>query len=219
MPIYSNHGRIVVDSAAPGKKFLSFDSRNGAYYPVYYVGKHTDTLFLGPQPISEYTNDALEKRYETATNWKSLNGMELEIFVDTTMNLGYDIRYSHFSADIQEAVVDSTSSIKAFAIFITNRSDSLVMLGTHNFVRYLTREVQDQNGNWVEVEHHQTDLCGTYKRSLVLEPGHVMVAKVLRYDGDFKIPCRLKLSMTFGDLTYRAYSNVFEDYFDLSKAR
>src|SRR5690349_6984050 len=110
--------------------------------------------------------------------------MDMEIFVDTTMNVGHEIRYSHLE-DIQEAGVDSTSCIKAFAIFITNRSDSLVMLGTHNFVRYLTREVQDHNGNWVEVEHHQTDLCGTDKRSLILEPDHVMVAKVLRYEGHF----------------------------------
>ena len=166
-----------------------------------------------------FSNEELESRYDTATNWNSTHDLDIEVFVDTTMNVGHEFIYSHFSADDGRKILDSMKSIKAFPIFITNMSDSLVMMGSHNFVGYLTREVKDQNGKWIEVEHRMTDLCGTAKRSLILEPGDVMVAKNLRYKGVDRFSFRLRLSMKFGNVeAYRTYSNVFEDFFDIKYA-
>ena len=216
--VYSSHGRVIVDSTGQGKVFLPFDQAdNGAYYPVYYIGKQTDTLFLGQQPISMYSNGELEDRYDSAKNWNSAGDLQIEVFVDTAVNVGHDIRYSHFSDGDESETLDSTRSIKSFNVLITNMSDSLVMMGTHNFVGYLTREVKDKDGNWIELEHRLTDLCGTAKRSLVLEPRDFMLARLLRYNGDDKFLFRLKLSMKFGYVeAYRTYSNIYEDFFDAS---
>jgi hypothetical protein len=214
--IYFSQGRIIVDSTGQGNNFLPFDqSDNGAYYPVYYLGKQTDTLFLGHRPISMVSNEELENQYDSARNWSSTADMKIDVHVDTTMNVGHDIVYSHFSEGNETEIVDSTKSVKAFTVFITNLSDSLVMMGSHNFVGYLTREVQDRDGNWNEVEHRLTGLCGTAKRSLILEPNDVIVAKLLRYQGDAKFPCRLKLSIKFANVdAYKTYSNVYMDYFN-----
>jgi hypothetical protein len=213
---YFSQGRVIVDSTGQGKEFLAFDQNdNGAYYPVYYLGRQADTLFLGRQPISMFTNGEPEHKYDTAKNWNSTVDMKIDIVVDTTLNAGHDVIYSHFADDNESEIIDSTKSIKAYTIFITNLSDSLVMLGSHNFVGYLTREVQDKDGSWNEVDHRLTGLCGTAKRSLILEPNDVMVAKLLRYHGDTKYLCRLKLSIKFANVdAYRTYSNVYMDYFD-----
>lgn len=214
---YSANGRVVVDSATQGEEFLPFDHfNNNAYYPVYYIGQQQDTFCLGRRPISMASSEELDNKYNSATNW-STRDFSIDVFVDTTMNVGYEIIYSHLAEDGEMEIVDSTKSIKAFAMFITNTSDSLVMLGTHNFVRCVTREVLDQDGNWIEVERRLTDLSVTAKRRLVLEPGDILIGKVLRYSGgDTKFPCRLKLSVKFGDLeAYRTYSNIFEDYVDM----
>jgi hypothetical protein len=217
--LYFNQGRVIVDSTAQGKEFLRFDQDDsGAYYPVYYLGKQTDTLFLGRRPISMFSNEELENRYDSAKNWNSTVDMKIDVLVDTAMSVGHDIIYSHFSENNEGEIIDSTKSIKAFTVFITNMSDSLVMMGSHNFVGYLTREVQDKDGNWIEIEHRLTDLCGTAKRSLILEPNDIMVAKRLRYQGDTKFSCRLKLSMIFGNIeAYRTYSNEYMDYFDIAR--
>jgi hypothetical protein len=214
--IYSYLGRTIIDSIATGTEFYSFDRLdNGAYYPVYYIGKQADSLFLGREPISMFKDYELESKYDTARNWNRFSTLNIMVFVDTTMHSGYEISYTHFSEERQMDIPDSTKSIKSFVLFITNLSDSLVFLGTHNFVGYVTREVQDQNGNWIEVEQRFTGLCATAKRDLILEPGDIIVAKLLRYKGDARHLCRLKLSFKFGDeVAYTTYSNVFEDYFD-----
>jgi hypothetical protein len=212
---YFYQGRVVVDSADQGNDFLPFDEDdNGAYYPVYYIGKQTDTLFLAHRPISMFTNEELENQYDFARNWNSTADMKIGIHVDTTINVGHDIVYFQ---EKETKVVDSTKSIKAFIVFITNLSDSLVMMGSHNFVGYLTREVQDKDGNWIEIERPLTDLCGTAKRSLILQPSDIMVAKLLRYEGDTKALCRLKASIKFGNAeAYRTYSNEYMDYFNIA---
>jgi len=213
---FFSQGRVIVDSTAQGNEFLPFDQGdNGAYYPVYYLGKQTDTLFLGHRPISMFSTEELENRYDSARNWNSPADMNIDVRVDTSMNGGHDIIYSHFSEDNEREIIDSTKSIKAFTVFIANMSDSLVMMGSHNFVGYLTREVLGIDGKWIEVEHRLTDLCGAAKRSLILEPGAIMVAKLLRYKGDTKFSCRLKLSMKYGSVeAYKTYSNIYVDYFD-----
>jgi hypothetical protein len=215
--LYFNEGRVIVDSTTQGKEFLSFDpDDSGAYYPVYYLGKPTDTVFLGRRPISMFSNEELENRYDSAKNWNSTADMKINILVDTAMNVGHEIIYSHFSDNGEREIIDSAKSMKAFTIFITNMSDSLVLIGSHNFVGYLTREVQDKDGNWIEIEHRLTDLCGTAKRSLVLEPNDIIVAKLLRYQGDTMFLFRLKLSIKFGNVeAYRTYSNEYSDYFDM----
>jgi hypothetical protein len=215
--VYSHRGRTIVDSMATGNEFYSFDPlHNDAYYPVYYIGKQADTLYLGPDPVSMYKDHDLEIKYDTAKNWNRFSTMNIGVFVDTIMHSGHPISYSHYSAERQMDITDSTQSIKSFIVFITNMSDSLVSPGTHNFARHLTHEVQDQNGNWIEVEQLVTGLCATAKRNLILGPDHIMVAKVLRYKGDARHLCRLKLSFKFGDVAaYTTYSNIFEDYFDL----
>ena len=49
--------------------------------------------------------------------------------------------------------------------------------------------------------------CGTYKRQLVIEPGQVLIAKRLRYQGDQRVECRLK----FSKWRRTVYSNTFLD--------
>jgi hypothetical protein len=115
---YSIQGLLIVDSVSEGTEFSSYQKNNqNAYYPVYYLGKQIDTIFLGHQPISMYSNEELEARYDTAKNWNSLKDMNIQILVDTNTNAGHDVIFLHYPDDVDaEIVVDSIQSKKAFGV-------------------------------------------------------------------------------------------------------
>jgi len=80
-------------------------------------------------------------------------------------------------------------------------------VGTYNAVGYLVKQTKNEQGQWVALEKPIDYFCGTYKRQLVIEPGQVLIAKRLRYQGDQRVECRLK----FSKWRRTVYSNTFLD--------
>lgn len=214
--VFIGNGIIVIDSASTGIELVTITGNNKqiSSYPVYYIGPKADTISLGRKPISMFADEKNDLKYRAAKNWNSIKSMELSIYVDTTMHLSNNIDFTHFdNEDADKEILDSIRFYKAFPVFIENQSDSLISVGTHNFVNYLTREVRDENGNWIEIESADRGaLDGTAKRHLVIEPNHILIAKMSRYKGDMRAECRLKFNISWeGANEYVTYSNVFID--------
>lgn len=208
--IQSNERLTIIDSTALGIELMEFDSiHSAAFYPVYYVGEVNDTVVLGRRPVSMFYNEERDSKYDSARNWAALTGRNMRIFVDTSLNLTHKSYFSHYN-DEDEEFVDSVKYHSAFPVLITNLSDSLILVGSHNIIRWMVREAKDENGRWIEIEKRITDLCGTAKRDIVIEPGHILVAKLLRYKGSYNAECRLKFK--FGNEV--VYSNTFNDWVD-----
>ncbi len=213
--IQSNNRVVLFDSTNLAREVMQFDSGDmTAFYPVYYLGKVADTIFLGHRPVSSLYDEKRDAKYDTARNWASLTAENMNILVDTSVDISHKTYFSHYD-DNAEEILDSAVSYKAFPIFMINRSDSFLLVGSHNIVRWMTREVKDHNGQWIEIEKPIRDLCGTARRDIIIEPGNVLIAKLIRYEGRELMECRLKYK--YGRQV--VYSNVFMDYFDRNQIK
>jgi hypothetical protein len=181
------------------------------FYPVYFIGKQSDTFYLSAQPVSRFSNKLLEDKYQSISKWTFPDQCKMRIRVDTHFNLIHPaIAYHLVAAEKQK--VESVKNYKAFPIFIYNDSDSVFSVGSHNAVGYLIREAKNRQGQWAPLETPIQYYCGTSKRELVLEPKQVLIAKLLRYQGAYKTLCRLK----FTKWGQTIYSNPFVDSIDES---
>jgi hypothetical protein len=183
-------------------KLLHYDSSNiVAYFPIYYIGERKDTISLPKVPISTFYVKGRDAKYDTAKNWASYPNMT--IVVDTSFHLIHTSHFGHYNNNSEE-IIDSVVYYQAFPVFLYSHSDSLLLVGSHNIVRWMITETQNQNGDWIEIEEPIRDLCGTGQRDIVLEPHCVLVAKVLRYSDAGKT-----LRLKFKHHNAVIYSNTF----------
>lgn len=202
-----SHRKIfLIDSTSLIDKLLWNPYERYAYYPVYYIGEPSDTIILPHHPVSIYYDEERDSKYRSARNWAKLTSKNMSIFVDTSVRRDLKSYFAHYRP---EQIVDSIC-YSAFPVVITNLSDSLLWLGTHDMVYWMVREVKDENGHRVESQKLIKGLCGTNIRKIVIDPKNILVAKLLRCQGTFKTKCRLKYK--FGDQV--VYSNEFEDWVD-----
>lgn len=205
--IQSSDQVVLFDSTNLATEVMQFDSGGmTAFYPVYYLGKPADTILLGHRPVSSLYDEERDAKYDTARNWASISAENMSILVDTSLQISHKIYFSHFGDNMRKKV-DSVAYYRAFPIFIINRSDSLLLVGSHSMVRWMTREVMDNNGQWIEVEKPIRDLCGTARRDIIIDPGDILIAKLIRYEGDELVKWRLK----YKHGNEAVYSNVFVD--------
>jgi len=177
--IQVNNGLTLIDSTSVEKKIsLSETSDNEGYYPVYYIGPDNDTIILG-KPISMFSNPKEDSIYYTAKNWESPKNMKISLTIDTNMTVAYEAVHSYFDEN-DKRVLDSVKKSAAYILIIKNNSDSLVRLGSHNIVGYLTKEIKNSDGNWIQIEKPVNYYCGTAKRQLVVKPQHILIAKIIK---------------------------------------
>lgn len=207
--IQANRNITVVDSSAQTENLWKYDpTERYGYYPIYYIGKPTDTICLGQEKISGYSYG--QKDYSKAKNYTLADSTKLKIYVDTSFSLAHTVYYSHYAEKEDKRIVDSTKSFKTFIVFVHNQCDSLISVGIFSELGHTVRQVKDEQGNWKDIEAPIRYFCGTGARDIIIEPGQMLVAKLLRYNGDYKAECRLKYSR--GKST--VYSNTFTDYID-----
>lgn len=195
---------ILTDTIAETKVLPKFPpSGKAGFYPGYYIEKDTVRIALDAKPVSMFFDSARDTKYEADTKSARPSNFNMHIFVDTTAEVAWWDAYS-FSGDNPGQLPASKEYYQSFPVFITSHSDSLLLVGSHNFIRVI-REAKDRHGRWVEIETHVKGiLCGTAARSLLLEPHHILVAKAVRYTGTFRTACRLRL----GSEPYAVYSNI-----------
>lgn len=211
--IQSHQNLTLIDSLVLPGELMEFHS--SADFMVYYLGESTDTIVLPRQPISSRVGKAQYEKYENAHNWARITPKNISIQVDTLFHILAPHHFSHLDEESGNWIVDSIKYQKAFPIVVTNHSDSLLYLGTHNMIRRLVPEVKDDHGRWVMLDKERLDLCGVAARDLILDPKNMLIAKLPRYKGNTKAEFRLKFGFNDGYV----YSNTFWDYFDMAKLK
>lgn len=205
---------VVLDSLATAGDLQTYTSgipRHG-YYPVYYLGKPTDTIRLGLRQIDRRAY--LTKDYSRVKYFLLPGPGKMTIFVDTSVPVSHVAYFEHiderylekYDPKYRTSILDSVNYIKAFPILVQNTCDSMLLLGSFNDIQ-MVRQVKNPNGVWVDIENPIEHGCATGARDLVLEPKEIAIAKVLRYQGDYPATCRLKF-MGRGE---PVYSNTFTD--------
>ncbi|WP_373553653.1 hypothetical protein [Haliscomenobacter sp.] len=209
--VQQNGDLVLIDSTALVKKFYFYSLENKmAYYPIFYIGEATDSFVLRQYPIPRHRG-AQPRDYGPLRNWAMSFEKLLTIFVDTAMDLAHRSAYGHFSKyPDNDPILDSIRHYSAFPIIVKNHSDSLIQMGIFSEMWRTVRQAQNPAGEWVDIENLLEYACGTGHRDIVLEPGWVLVAKLMRYQGDYKTLCRLKLRSR-GNWVY---SNTFVDWID-----
>ncbi len=213
--IAANGQITIVDSTAHAGQPAPYDSTSTmAFYPVYFIGELSDTFHLSSQPVSMFSTRQLEEKYRLISNWTFPDSGKMQIRVDTGFDLAYRKIFYSSEVDLEEKpAVDSVINYKAFPVFIHNQSDSVFSVGSHNAVGYLIREARNRQGQWVPLESPVEYFCGTGKRDLILEPNQLLLAKLVRYQGDYRTQCRLK----FTRWKQTVYSNTFVDFINESQ--
>lgn len=202
---------VLVDSTPLTKKlyFYSLEDKM-AYYPVFYMEEATDSFVLRKNPIPKHWG-AQPRDYGPLRNWAMSFEKLLTIFVDTSINLALRSAFGHFSKyPDNDPIWDSIRHYSAFPVIVSNQSDSLIQMGIFSEMWRTVRQAQNSEGEWVDIEYPTEYFCGTGHRDIVLEPGWVLVAKLMRYQGDYKTLCRLRLRSR-GNWVY---SNTFVDWID-----
>lgn len=202
---------VLVDSTALTKKLYFYSQeRTMAYYPVFYIGEATDSFVLRQNPIPKHWG-AQPRDYGRLRNWAMSFEKLLTIFVDTSINLALRSASGHFSKyPDHDPIWDSIRHYSAFPVIVHNHSDSLIQMGIFSELWRTVRQAQNPAGEWIDIEYPVQYFCGTGHRDIVLEPGWMLVAKLMRYQGDYKALCRLKLAHR-GNWVY---SNTFVDWID-----
>ncbi len=198
----SNGKLVLVDSTSINSDAVRKDPDNTtSYYPIFYIGKQTDTIYLGCQ-ISRYTQGYRESLRDSTL----ANLTDVSIAVDTSFKLGYTYNFEHYDEKQKRDVLDSTKTYPATAIIVRNNSDSLFYAGIFAELGFTVMQAKNELGKWVDIEKEYLYFCGTGARKLIIEPKQIMIAKLIRYKGDFTTSCRLKFSQFNGQTLY---SNVF----------
>lgn len=203
--VTTNRHVTIIDLLPAGFKSWEYDSqRRNAKYPVYYIGPVKDTIELN-RPLSPREYDVKNIDYDTIQPFtRSINNLKL--FVDTTISTSHC--FYHFHLDINNLPKHEGSHMcLAYPIFVYNLSDSFVSLGMFNMLTNLVRQAKNEKGQWQDIETQSFFMCGSGARDIVAGPQQMIVAKLLRYKGDYFTECRLKLSKNL-------YSNTFYDYID-----
>lgn len=196
---------MIADTAVQASLFL----QAGSYsydYPIYYLGKITDTIKIGKmywRGRTPWINDfrrPQSRKYSDKT---------LSIFVDTSIKTNSPVEY--FSNKLKIAR-NSTLNCHSFLFSISNISDSPIYLGRTFALFFIHREARDKNGNWVKLDKKldEGSLCTTGHPYIILRQEEIVISKLKRYAGSFVTDFRL----VFGYDNNIIYSNIFRDSID-----
>ncbi len=209
LTIQSNGQIVVVDSSGQSENLWTYQpNERSGYYPIYYIGKLEDTIRLGQEKIPGRSKG--QKDYSKFKNFSNADSLKMRIIVDTAFSLTHTFYTTHYDEKENKKIIDSKESFNSFAIFVYNLSDSLFSVGTFSELCYTIRQAKDELGNWRDIEIPYRSFCATGARDIVIEPHQFLVAKLIRYKGDFKTACRLKFKRGI----WTVYSNTFTDFID-----
>lgn len=207
--IHTNGQMVIVDSSEATESLWQYNPKErSGYYPIYYIGKTVDTIYIGKRKIQGLNHE--QKDYSTYSNFTWPDSNKMEITIDTSFSLTNYSYYSHFTNNGEKEHIDSIKTNLCLAIFIRNNCDSLLSIGSFSELGHTLRQAKNESGNWIDIETPIQYFCGTNARELVLEPDEMLLAMLPRYKGDFKTECRLK----FEYWQHTVYSNVYYDWID-----
>jgi hypothetical protein len=207
--IQTNGSFTLIDSSALTTNSVTYQPTDRqAYFPIFFIGKTSDTIILGKEPISTHQLHHNNLFGKPCKYYPDSSDMSIE--VDTSFKLSNKVFYKHYSESNQTLLTDSIFSYVSYPIFIRNLSDSVLFIGNFNCIENLVRQAQNCNNVWVDIEVPIDYQCSTGQGSIYLDSGELLIAKLNRYNADFKTNCKLKYQKK-GKITY---SNTFIDFVD-----
>lgn len=202
-PLNIQHGdQLVLIDSVPLTNNLPFIPKKGSqgYYPIYYLGNPKDTIRIGG-PILRIE---IGKR-DTAITKRTLRKLHgISITVDTSIKLANVEKFYGYVDGNNKSWPDSLATHPAYAIFMHNRSDSLLYIGQYGELGNTVMQTR-KNGGWIDIERPISYGCLYAARLLMLGPKQLLVAKLILQTGAFTAECRLK----FGYFGQVIYSNTF----------
>lgn len=203
--VTTSNNTTIIDRLPAGYKLLAYDAqRRKSRYHVYYIGKITDTIELSMPVLSRYDHSI---DYDTVNPFTS-NINHLKIFVDTSISTAHCIYHYYIEDNIERP--EGKHMYLAYPVFVYNPTDSFIHIGIFNLLNNMVRQAKNTDGQWQNIESKPVFGCGTGARDIVAGPHQMIVAKALRYKGDYYTACRLKLTQRDQEI----YSNTFYDYID-----
>jgi len=205
--LYKAGSFILVDTTAEANQLLPFGNSN-CDYPIYYKGVQTDTIKIGRRYWIGRTNWNEDIKMPWSRTYSSKT---LEIYVDTLVKTNSPIE---FISDSKTGGKNSTANYHSLLVSIKNISDSSIYLGRTFSLFYLHREARNKHGNWVPVDNNLSEagLCLTGEPTIVLNPGELILSKLIRFKGAYTTDFRL----CFGYGKNLVYSNTFRDQIEES---
>lgn len=208
----SNGKILIIDSSRLTNEKWVYDNHGQCgYYPIYYIGRDKDTITLCENIVRK--RDDLPYHSYSIAEYFLLDRIKIRIVVDTIINLSHTFKYYHYDPQANgngAMVLDSAKAIAAFPVFVYNESKFPIMVGEFNELGYTIRQAKDEQGNWVDIEVPIRYMCGTGAKDVILQDDQMLVAKLIRFGGDYRTECRLKYLKK--DRIF--YSNAFIDYID-----
>lgn len=195
---------VLVDTNGPSNAYLQEPEGD---FPIYYIGRLLDTIRIGKRYGYDRSPDTfplVEFPYS-----RTYSDQTLEIVVDTSFVTNRVLEYWEEDGTIN---ADSTRNYHASVFTIKNISDSVIWMGRTFSVYFLHREFKNRQGQWVKVGNslHTLRLCLTNEPFINLQPGEIVLSKVVHYQGNFATDCRL----VFGREDKLVYSNTFRQSID-----
>ena len=202
--VFNTSSFVLADTILKGNKLLNFEERY-SNYPIYFIGSHSDTVKIGNRYKVGQIKWSDDKNIFSCRKYTVNN---LKLFVDTSINTTSTVEY--FSENYK--TFDSTRSFKSFLLTLQNVSDSSLYLGRTFELYYLTRQVKNKTGQWVNLDKNlsEAELCLTGQPTITLQPKDIIISKCKRYSGSFLTDFRF----AFGTKDNVVYSNIFKDFID-----
>jgi hypothetical protein len=119
------------------------------------------------------------------------------------------LNYKYYDSKTKRTL-DNTKPINTFGVNLKNKSKEKIKIGIFNLVWNLIRQVKNNKGEWIDIERNNPGLCGTGMRTISFKPEEIIIAKLLRYKGDYYRECRLKYEVN----NLKILSNSFYDKID-----
>lgn len=210
MNIQTNGKLTIIDTSNLTENLTAFTIKNSdGFYPIHYIGQYSDTIILRQRRIPRYGHG--EEYFGDYVPVPDSN--KIAIVVDTAFDLSYTHYYENYLAESDKPVIDSAVDYKAYPVIVRNLTDSLLYIGDCWDWTNIVRQVKNSEGRWIDIEIPFKYVCGTGCRPIVLEENQIMIAKLMRYKGNYKIECRLKLKLWNNEV----YSNIFFDHIDINQ--
>lgn len=211
---------FVINNLHVSEKTYNCDSMECALNKLVYIGKVSDTIYLGRYDPYSYYFDFQNHDDSTISN------QGLKLLIDKKQLLTLDSENyvipppPVFQEDKDYFEIDSAATakikeewgkrprnyIQAIPVFIYNSSRDTASIELQDGIIFMLQEAKDENGVWKPIEYWRYSTCGNSYKAQGLLPGDLVIAKVFKYGGKFETDMRIK--MRSGDETF--YSAPFK---------
>lgn len=199
--VQSNSGITIIDSTYARGVYLQPVKKPEPFLPIFYIGAIHDTFRLPEEQLTTSPSQEKSKYIIDSNQFRIVVIPAFDLAVKTTLQ-----KQGTSATNPPDSIV----YYKSFVVLMINKSDQPVSLGylkTHN---HFVREAKNEEGDWVAAEQANDDYCTTGLNEFVIPAYQTAIAKLLRYNGNYKTTFRLRFKQ--GQTTI--YSNEFSGSID-----